>query len=159
MSCKRFIISFVWLLPVILLSGHVLLSAQTANDNPHHLSPDHATVSVADWDKECQWYQRVLGFHELKQAKRGPDRQICYLGIPGYRIDVLWQKGSIRHQVTTGSLEQGWLNVELKTSDIDAVYKYITEQGIKVTVDRGENSSIQHLKFLDPEGNEIGITP
>jgi catechol 2,3-dioxygenase-like lactoylglutathione lyase family enzyme len=155
---NRFIISFSLWAYVPLLSALVFLQAQTEDRNPHHFSPDHATVSVADWDKECQWYQRILGFHELKTAKLGPDRKICYLGIPGYRVDVLWQKGSVRHQVTTGSLEQGWLNIELKTSDIDGVYKFLVDQGIDVKVDRGENSSIQHLKFLDPEGNEIGIT-
>ncbi len=116
-------------------------------------------MSVSDWDKECQWYQKVLGFRQLKEPKQGPERKICYLTIPGYRLDVLWQKGSVRHQITTGSLEQGWLNIEFKSSDMDGAYKYLTEQGIKVTVDRAANSSIAHLKFLDPEGNEIGITP
>jgi catechol 2,3-dioxygenase-like lactoylglutathione lyase family enzyme len=135
------------------------LYAQTADSNPLHLAPHHATVSVADWAKECQWYQHVLGFHPLKPAKDQPDKKICYLGIPGYRLDVLWQKGSIRHQETTGSLEQGWLNVEFQTSDIEGVDKYLAQQGINVTVDRGDGSSIQHLKFQDPEGNEIGINP
>ena len=159
MISKQFIIALSRWSLLLFLSIQYTLPAQTADHNPLHLSPDHATVSVADWDKECQWYKHVLGFEDLKPAKVGPERQICYLHVPGYRLDVLWQKGSRRHQVTTGSLEQGWLNIEFKTSDIDGVYKFLIAQGINVTVDRGDGSSLQHLKFLDPEGNEIGITP
>ena len=144
---------------LISVSGLTLLHAQTADNNPLHLAPHHATVSVADWDKQCQWYQQVLGFQPLKPAKDQPDKKICYLSIPGYRLDVLWQKGSARHRAAAGSPEQGWLNVEFQTSNIDGVYRYLTEQGIHVTVDRGDGSSIQHLKFMDPEGNEIGINP
>ena len=158
MNCRKFVISPVQCLVMILAPVQVLLHAQTAGRNPLRLSPHHATVSVADWDKECQWYQRVLGFYELKPPKREQDRKICYLGIPEYRLDVLWQKNSMRHQVTTGGLEQGWLNVEFETSDINRAYKYLIGQGIEVKVDRDEGSSIQHLKFRDPEGNEIGIT-
>jgi len=152
LTYKKFIISFAWCLFLIAAPVQALLHAQTAVRNPLHLSADHTTVSVSDWDKECQWYQHVLGFYEFKPAKREADKKICYLNIPGYRVDILWQKGSVRHQVTTGSLEQGWLNLEFNSSDRDGVYKYLIKQGIKVEIG-GEGN----LKFLDPEGNEIGI--
>ena len=137
----------------------LLLHAQTADSNPLHLAPHHATVSAADWQRECDWYQHVLGFRPLKPAKDQVDKKICYLGIPGYRLDVLWQKGSSRNSAEGRGPAQGWLNVEFQTSDIDGVYKFLNEQGVHVTVDRGDDSSIQHLKFVDPEGNEIGINP
>jgi hypothetical protein len=152
LTYKKIIISFAWCLFLIAAPVQALLHAQTAVRNPLNLSADHATVSVSDWDKECQWYQHVLGFYEFKPAKREADKKICYLNIPGYRVDILWQKGSVRHQLTTGSLEQGWLNLEFNSSDRDVVYKYLIKQGIKVEIG-GEGN----LKFLDPEGNEIGI--
>ena len=159
LTCKRFIISFIWWGFAALLPVRVSLHAQTVDLNPLHLSPDHATVSVADLDKECHWYQNVLGFHESKRLRRSPERELCYLTIPGYRLDLLSQKGSIRHQVTTGALEQGWMNVVFKSSDIDGAYKHLAAQGIDVKVDRREDGTIEHLTFFDPEGNEIGIAP
>jgi catechol 2,3-dioxygenase-like lactoylglutathione lyase family enzyme len=144
--------------PLLVYSSvSLLVAAQAGDRNPLHLAPHHATVSVADWDKECNWYQRVLGFEQLQQPKVTPERKICYLNIPGYRLDVLWQKGSMKNSATMGSAGQGWLNVEFSSSDIDTVYKYLNDHGIEVKVDRGNDGSLQHLKFQDPEGNEIGI--
>ena len=159
MTQNRSIIAFVWLVLVASLPVRFLLHAQAADLNLLRLSPDHATVSVADLDKECQWYQSVLGFHETRRTKRSPERELCYLTIPGYRLDLLSQKGSVRHQILTGGLEQGWMNIVFKTSDIDGAYKHLSALGINVRVDRKPDSTIEHLTFFDPEGNEIGIAP
>lgn len=136
MTSRELIIAFGLWASVALPTAQVVLHAQIAEVNPFHLSSDHATASVADLDREYQWYQQVLGFRELKPPKREPEREVRYLSIPGYRLDLVWQKGSVRHQVTPGPLEQGWLNLCFKTSDIDLIYKHLIELGIKVKVDR-----------------------
>jgi catechol 2,3-dioxygenase-like lactoylglutathione lyase family enzyme len=156
MTCNRFHFTFVWLTLVAMLPVEVSLRAQTAEANLFHLSPDHATLSVADAAKECQWYERVLGFHEMKS-----DQQSCRLSIPAFRLDILTRKGSVRPQAATGTSQQGWLNVVFKTSDIEGLYKHLEEQGItvKVDADKVTHAPIGHLTFQDPEGNEIGIAP
>jgi len=44
-------------LPLVLLPA-LRASAADAESNPLRLSPDHATASVADLDKESQWWQK-----------------------------------------------------------------------------------------------------
>ena len=156
MTSKRFNITFGCLALAALLPVGVPLHAQTAEANPFRLSPDHATVSAADAAKECQWYERILGFHEMKS-----DQQSCRLSIPAFRLDILTRKGSVKPPVTTGTSQQGWLNIVFKTSDIEGLYKHLVEQGItvKVDADKVTHAPIGHLTFQDPEGNEIGIAP
>jgi len=56
--------------PVVLLLGLGHLAAQEPAQAPAQesaasslqLTPDHATVSVADREKEVAWHERVLGF-------------------------------------------------------------------------------------------------
>jgi len=49
--------------------------------NPLNLTPHHATISVADLDKESQWYATVLGFEKSKprlspKSARGTGRKM-----------------------------------------------------------------------------------
>ena len=133
------------------------LMAQATNVNPLHLSPHHATLSVADMDAESLWYQRVLGFHETTRTQRGPNRLVCHLLVPGYRLDLITENGSTRHGGPDG-LEQGWFNIVFQTPSLEAAYKYLAAQGINPRVDRDAHSAMEHLTFHDPEGNEIGFT-
>lgn len=131
--------------------------AQKDLANPLGLSAHHATISVANMEAESLWYQRVLGFHETTHTQRGPDRYVDHLLIPGYRLDLITQTGSARHQVLPDGQEQGWFNIVFGTASIEAAYKHLVAEGISVRVDRDKNSAIEHLTFHDPEGNEIGI--
>lgn len=76
---------------------------------------------------------------------------------PGYRIDLVWQKGSSRQQETQGAFEQGWLHIVFKTPD--AAYKYLLEQKTDVKADRSAQPAITRLVFHDPEGNEVEMVP
>jgi catechol 2,3-dioxygenase-like lactoylglutathione lyase family enzyme len=146
-------------LALISLSPWGPLSAQTAETNPLQLFPHHATASVADLEKESAWYQRVLGFHEIARMHPGPDFEVLHMGIPGYRIDLVRQKGSIRQHDATGYFAQGWLHVVFKTPVIDADYKRLVDLGTDVKADRDAQSAISRLVLHDPEGNELEIVP
>src|SRR5271165_1995052 len=79
--------------------------ASASADNPLQLAPSHFALSVADIDKEAAWYHDVLGFKEYERIPHGTDFVHCALKIPGvYRIDLNWQKGSVRH--TTPGFQQ-----------------------------------------------------
>jgi|SRR5579864_8070968 len=140
--------------------GRRILWAQTAEINPLQLSPQHATASVADLDKESAWYERVLGFKEIQRFKNGTDSELRQMGIPGYRIDLIWQKGSVRPSPGTIAPNQGWLHVVFKTPILDSVYKRLLDAGTDVKAIRnGQSSAISRLMLHDPEANEIEILP
>ena len=135
------------------------LLAQTSESNPLRLLPNHATASVADLEKESEWYRRVLGFHEIHRVQGSPDFGVLQMGIPGYRIDLVWQKGSSRPHEAQGSFQQGWLHVVFETPVVDAAYKRLMELGTDVKADRNAQAAITRLVFHDPEGNELEIVP
>ena len=135
------------------------LLAQTADSNPMGLLPNHATASVADLEKESEWYRRVLGFHQVRRVHASPDFEVLQMGIPGYRIDLVWQKGSSRPHEAQGSFQQGWLHVVFETPAIDAAYKRLVDLGTDVKADRNTQAAITRLVFHDPEGNELEIVP
>ena len=140
------------------IPGEPLLAQDTEN-NPLGLLPNHATASVADLEKEGEWYRRVLGFHEIRRMQGGPDFKVVHLGIPGYRIDLVWQKGSSRAHGPQGPFLQGWLHVVFETPAIDAAYKRLVDLGTDVKADRNAQAAITRLVFHDPEGNELEIVP
>lgn len=132
-------------------------SGQSSGANPLRLSPHHSTTSVADLEKEAGWYERALGFQRSNLLGTGTDFQMYQMTIPGYRIDLVQQKGSSRLPRTNGPPPQGWLHVVFKTPDLDGAYKHLVEQGIDVKATRHENSKITRVTFDDPEGNQLEI--
>ena len=106
--------------------------AQSTDPNPLKLSPHHATASVADLAKEADWYERVLGFQRSKRLGDTADFQMYQMTMPGYRIDLVQQKGSSKQHEAQGASVQGWLHVVFKTPDIDAAYKHLVAQATDV---------------------------
>jgi catechol 2,3-dioxygenase-like lactoylglutathione lyase family enzyme len=133
--------------------------AQASAKSPLQLTPDHATLSVADLEKEVAWYGRVLGFKVAERFKMGDDAQVCHMTISGYRIDLSWRKGSVRHRVLDGDMEQGWMHIVFKTPNIDAAYNQLVAQQADVKEYKNKDSTINRLIIHDPEGNEIEIQP
>ena len=132
-------------------------AAHAADANPLRLTPDHATASVADLDKESRWYEQVLGFQELSRFQNPAGYTVLQMTIPGYRIDLVSAKASVRRSQGPGALNQGWLHLVFRTPAIDAAYARLTAQGVAVKVLRDAKANITRLTFLDPEGNELEI--
>lgn len=109
--------------------------------NPLALVPDHATASVADLDRECAWYERILGFRELGR-NQSPDFEVRHLGIPGYRIDLAWQKGSSRPAQPPGPPYQGWLHVVFRTAALEGAYQRLQALGTDVRADKGAQGAV-----------------
>ena len=149
----------IWILLFVALFAAEHSGAQSSQSNPLQLSFHHATVSVADLDKEIAWYERVLGFQQGKRFDVSDDFAVVQMTMPGYRIDLVWQKGSSRPLQPQGTFRQGWLHIVFKTPAIDAAYKHLLEQKTDVKADRSPQSAITRLVFHDPEGNEVEIVP
>jgi hypothetical protein len=98
-----------------------------------------------------------LGFDRSRLLGNGADFQMYQMTTPGYRIDLVQQKGASRLRAPQPILVQGWLHVVFKTPDIDAAYKYLIDQKTDVKAIRDEHSVITRLVLHDPEGNELEI--
>ncbi len=146
-----------WLVATIALASSSLSwSAPAPDANPLRLTPDHATASVADLDREAAWYERIMGFHEVGRHREA-DFEIRRLAIPGYRIDLVWQRGSSRPANGKGSAIQGWFHIVFRTDDFDGDYRRLRELGTDVQSTSIPASSASRLLFHDPEGNELEI--
>lgn len=139
-------------------SGMVALgsTALRADPNPLKLAPHHATISVADLDKESKWYASVLGF-EKSNPFDSPDLKGCWMVIPGYRVDLIQHKGSSRKDTQSGVLRQGWLHVVFQTPMIDEALKRLQAAGVDVETFKSDDDHLQRLVFHDPEGNEVEL--
>jgi catechol 2,3-dioxygenase-like lactoylglutathione lyase family enzyme len=132
---------------------------QAPADNPLQLAPHHATIAVANLETELEWYQRVLGFKVTQRFKMGDTGEVCHLSIPGYQLDLSWHKGSEKHAVLKGDLEQGWLHIVFKTPNIDAVYNQLVVEHADVRAAKDKDSKITMVSVDDPEGNQLAFQP
>ena len=132
-------------------------AAQSAADNPLQLVPHHVTLSIADIDKETDWYGRALGFKVARRFPAADGSEVRQLAIDGYGIDLVYQKGSIRQRQVSGTMNQGWVHIVFATPLIDSVYKRLQELGTDVKAERNPQGAISRLGVHDPEGNEIEI--
>ena len=99
----------------------------------------------------------VLRFREVNHIHRGADFEACRVSIPGFSIDLVWQKGSRKSDKAAGNLEQGWIHVVFKTPIINQAYAALTSAHTDVKPDRDPQGAITRLLVHDPEGNEIEI--
>jgi catechol 2,3-dioxygenase-like lactoylglutathione lyase family enzyme len=130
--------------------------AMAESPNPLGLTLDHATIGVADMDKEIDWYRRVLGLQPGK-VLHTPKFDAQNMTAPGVRIDLIRQPGSTRPSPLMGFDKQGWLHVALTTHDAEAVYKHLIEMGVTVEANRNKNGKVAFITLNDPEGNNIEI--
>lgn len=136
---------------------HAQATTQSAADNPLQLVPHHVTLSIADIDKETEWYGRALGFKVARRFPAADGSEVRQLAIDAYGIDLVFQKGSIRQRQVAGTMNQGWVHIVFATPLIDAAYKRLQDLGTDVKAERNPQGGISRLGVHDPEGNEIEI--
>jgi catechol 2,3-dioxygenase-like lactoylglutathione lyase family enzyme len=135
--------------------------SQTADTQPGPVTglvPDHATLSVANIEREAEWYGRVLGFKPLSKSDIDPGFLNWHLVIPGYRIDLVQYKGSKRPPpVDPPYLQQGWLHVVFHVEDVSAALKSLQALHVDTDVTKDKSGTPIQLRIHDPEGNEVEI--
>ena len=135
--------------------------AQAGNPQPAPvtgLAPDHATISVENLDRTAEWYQRILGFKVAQRFDTNPNFLLEQLRIPGYRIDLVKYKGSVRPApVNPPYLQQGWVHVVFNVQDLPAAFKELQALNVNVAADKDANGVPTRLVMHDPEGNEIEL--
>jgi catechol 2,3-dioxygenase-like lactoylglutathione lyase family enzyme len=157
MSTVRFVGAVV--LCGVALSQPGLAQAEDSHPAPlTGLAPDHATISVENLDRTADWYQRFLGFKVAQRFDTNPDFLLEQLSIPGYRIDLVKYKGSVRPaSVNPLYLQQGWVHVVFNVQDLPAAFKEPQALNVNVAADKDANGVPTRLVMHDPEGNEIEL--
>lgn len=139
-----------------LLAAEAVSAAQSPALNPLELSPHHVAISVANLNVETAWYAKVLGFDKV-YSSHAADLSVSWMWIPGFRIDLMQQKGSSRIDKRIGPMRQGWVHLSLQTPIIGEVLKRLRAAGVDVQVFRYKNGHIMRLLIQDPEGNQIEL--
>lgn len=135
------------------------LWAQSASD-PLELTPHHTAASVGDLDRAIKWYQEKLGFKVIMRQKQSAEREIAWLTIPGYRIDLIQLKGSLKKPETKDHMMlQGWGHVVFSVPNVDRAYAILKARGVVLPepVATNEALHIRTCHFPDSEGNWLEI--
>ncbi len=132
-----------------------VLAQNAGTENPLQLSSHHASLSVADLDRQQAFYEKMLGF-KMGNVRKGADGETRQMVIPGYAVNLTKRNGSMRHSRAEGSLEQGWIHIVLATPILDEVQKRLEAQKVK-TRPAMSNGVLSRLLVFDPEGNQIEL--
>lgn len=133
----------------------ISLSGQEATE-PLELAPHHAAASVGDLDRAVKWYREKLGFKLILRQKLSPDREIAWMTIPGYRIDLIQMKGSVKRPETKDHmLVQGWGHIVFSVPNVDRAHAILVKRGVVLPEPAATNEAlhIRTFHFPDSEGN------
>ena len=124
------------------------------------LAVDHITISVDNLDRESEWYQSVLGFKLAFRSDANPDFLVRQLTVPGYRIDLIKSRGSVRPaDASPRYARQGFVHMAFNVPDLAATLKLLQAWNTDVAEAKDAKGLLSHLLVHDPEGNEMEVFP
>ena len=123
------------------------------------LAADHVTLSVANINRESEWYEKVLGFRVAQRFENDPGNLVRQLRIPGYGIDLVEYKGSKRPAPSNPKfLQQGWVHIAFNVADLPAALADLQASNADVWIGSKDATGVPtRLNLHDPEGNEIEL--
>ena len=134
-----------------------------AQENPLGLKIHHATISVRNADSLAYWYVNTLGFKELKTFTNDK-RHLVQVAIPGFRVDLLQMKNSVRpafqsEPAPKHMLTQGIRQLVFEPENFDQTYDNLSSKGVVFFGQKPESKigSNQTIYFKDPEGNILEL--
>lgn len=144
---------------ILLACAAAQLGAQSASDSLD-LKAHHAAASVGNMDRAIQWYKDKLGFKLILRQRLTPDREIAWLTIPGWRIDLLYDKHSVPSpRQKDHMMIQSWGHIVFAVPDVDRAWAILKARGVELPepVATNEQLHIRTSHFPDSEGNWLEI--
>jgi catechol 2,3-dioxygenase-like lactoylglutathione lyase family enzyme len=126
------------------------------------LQIDHASISVANFQAEADWYVKNMGFSmpQTPQTMMGGKMKAGKLFIPGFRLDLIQYDGSARPKTPDPVfMQQGFIHLAFTVSDLDAAFALLQTAGTDVKANRNKQGKVTQMLLHDPEGNELEIFP
>jgi len=126
------------------------------------LAMDHASISVADIQKEAAWYINTLGYSFTPGQgiqKIGGKMQGTRLVIPGFQLDLIQYEGSKRPETPNPIfMQQGYFHLAMTVSDPEAAFNFLQAAGVEMEPSRNrQTNKVTKIVLHDPEGNEIEL--
>ena len=132
-------------------------------ENALGLKIHHAAISVRNVDSLSKWYSEKLGFKELRRYNR-PGRVVVWMGIEGFRIDLLQVAGSTRPENQSAPAPQhlqtqGLRHIVFEPTDFDKTYQALMGRGVAFygEINVNKDAGIETIYFKDPEGNILEL--
>jgi catechol 2,3-dioxygenase-like lactoylglutathione lyase family enzyme len=140
-------------------------TAPATDSKTPQLVADHATLVVADADKEAKFYSDVLGFHKRGCNQSMPGRPpflqhpatVCGLTNGSFAIDLIQEPGSLPYSQESDYLADGWSDLCFYDAALNETYKHLVELGVRIRADKNGKGEVNHIMVWDPEGNRIAI--
>ncbi len=159
-TSERMIIFFVLAAAVFLFFSPTISRCQ---QNALGLKIHHAAISVRNADSLSKWYSEKLGFKELRRYNR-PGRVVIWMGIDGFRIDLLQVEGSNRPEIQSAPAPQhlqtqGLRHIVFEPADFEKAYQALKSRGVAFfgEININKNAGIETIYFKDPEGNILEL--
>ncbi|WEK47626.1 MAG: VOC family protein [Candidatus Andeanibacterium colombiense] len=133
-------------------------SAQTAPELGHWM----VAISVADLDAETAFFQK-LGFKVEVDTTFGPGIPVRWLTSGSERIELLKiansQPGPVKPKPPGHAAVQGFSQITLSTTDLEATKAALAAQGLTPALDITEVKplGVKVMYYQDPEGNAVEI--
>jgi catechol 2,3-dioxygenase-like lactoylglutathione lyase family enzyme len=133
-------------------------AAQAAPELGHWM----VAISVADLDAETAFFQK-LGFKVELDTTFGPGIPVRWLTSGNERIELLKiansQPGPVKPKPPGHAAVQGFSQITLSTTDLEATKAALAAQGLTPALDITEVAplGVKVMYYQDPEGNAVEI--
>lgn len=137
----------------------------SVNVNTTNINFDHVGLSVADLDRQRDFYARALELTELEEHLELPEAQIrtaILRRADGLKLELIERGGSRPQEFATpydGAATQGYFHWALSVDDLDATFGHLLAAGA-TEVSAPAPAARPGARFAyvkDPEGNLLEL--
>ena len=115
---------------------------------------DHNNINVLDLDKSIEFYEKALGFKEIRR-KEAEDKSFTLVfmgdGTKDYRIELTW----LRDRKEPYNLGDNEIHMAVRTDDLEAAHEHHSKMGCICY----ENKKMGLYFISDPDGYWTEILP
>src|SRR5262249_42428467 len=135
--------------------------AQSSNVD-FDITLDHVALSVPDIGESIAWYQRMLGFKEVRRGGQPSGMQTALIQRGDIRIELFQVPGAAplpesRRNPSEDFRTHGLKHFAFQVKDIRAVLAQLQAKGVKVVFELRDNPGTAFAFVSDNAGNAIEL--